>query len=134
MKRIKKALALLLAVLTLGTLFATAASADTVYYPPENIITAEDAKAIALAHAGLELGAVTEFTGKLSYDDHRWLYKLDIKTADREYDCDVDAISGLVVNFESEPSFFLDEIAERFRDAWEFIKKVFSFSWLVPTK
>ena len=72
---------------------ATAASGAT--------ITAEDAKAKALAHAGLTADAVTFVTAQLDRDDGRLVYDVEFYTADyKEYDYEIDAATGAVVSYD----------------------------------
>ena len=72
---------------------ATAASGAT--------ITAEDAKAKALAHAGLTADAVTFVTAQLDRDDGRLVYDVEFYTADyKEYDYEIDAVTGEVLDMD----------------------------------
>lgn len=64
-------------------------------------ITAEDAKAKALAHAGLAAADVTFVKAELDRDDGRLVYDVEFYTADnKEYDYEIDAATGDVVNFD----------------------------------
>ncbi|MDY5006897.1 PepSY domain-containing protein [Candidatus Allofournierella merdipullorum] len=64
-------------------------------------ITAEDAKAKALAHAGLAAADVTFIKAELDRDDGRLVYDVEFYTADnKEYDYEIDAATGDVVNFD----------------------------------
>ena len=64
-------------------------------------ITAEDAKAKALAHAGLDAGSVTFVKARLDWDDGRQVYEVEFYTADyKEYDYEIDAATGAVVSYD----------------------------------
>ncbi|MCD8100374.1 MAG: PepSY domain-containing protein [Oscillospiraceae bacterium] len=64
-------------------------------------ITVEEAKAAALAHAGLTAGEVTFTKQKLDYDDGRSVYDIEFYTADyAEYDYEIDAATGEVLSFD----------------------------------
>ena len=69
--------------------------------PAEASITAEDAKAKALAHAGLAETDVTFIKAELDRDDGRLVYDVEFYTADyKEYDYEIDAATGEVVGFD----------------------------------
>ena len=64
-------------------------------------ISAEDAKAKALAHAGLAAADVTFVKAKLDRDDGRLVYDVEFYTADyKEYDYEIDAATGEVVSYD----------------------------------
>ena len=64
-------------------------------------LTAEDAKAKALAHAGLTETDVTFIKAELDRDDGRTVYEVEFYTADyKEYDYEIDAATGEVVSFD----------------------------------
>ena len=64
-------------------------------------ISAEDAKAQALAHAGLSSGSVTFVKAELDRDDGRLVYDVEFYTADyKEYDYEIDAATGEVVSYD----------------------------------
>ena len=64
-------------------------------------ISAEDAKAKALAHAGLSSGSVTFVKAELDRDDGRLVYDVEFYTADyKEYDYEIDAATGEVVSYD----------------------------------
>ena len=64
-------------------------------------LTAEDAKAKALAHAGLAETDVTFIKAELDRDDGRLVYDVEFYTADyKEYDYEIDAATGEVVSFD----------------------------------
>lgn len=64
-------------------------------------LTAEDAKAKALAHAGLAETDVTFIKAELDRDDGRLVYDVEFYTADyMEYDYEIDAATGEVVSYD----------------------------------
>lgn len=70
-------------------------SADT------KMITSEDAKAKALAHAGLTDGQVTFVKSTPDYDDGIQVYEVEFYTQDKkEYDYEIDAHTGEVISFD----------------------------------
>ena len=67
-------------------------------------ITAEEAKTIALEHAGLTADAVTFVKAKQDYDDGRLVYEIEFVTSSGngylEYDYEIDAATGSVVSYD----------------------------------
>ena len=64
-------------------------------------LTAEDAKAKALAHAGLAETDVPFIKAELDRDDGRLVYDVEFYTADyKEYDYEIDAATGEVVSYD----------------------------------
>ncbi|MCD8067196.1 MAG: PepSY domain-containing protein [Oscillospiraceae bacterium] len=64
-------------------------------------ITVEEAKAAALAHAGLTAGEVTFTKQKLDYEHGHSVYDIEFYTADyAEYDYEIDAATGEVLSFD----------------------------------
>ena len=75
--------------------------------PAEASITAEDAKAKALAHAGLAETDVTFIKAELDRDDGRLVYDVEFYTADyKEYDYEIDAATGEVVSYDYDAEFY----------------------------
>ena len=67
----------------------------------DGLLSAEDAKAAALAHAGLTSGQVTFVKSKLEYEGRRQVYDVEFHTQDyREYDYEIDAYTGEIVSFD----------------------------------
>ena len=64
----------------------------------ETYITEAAAKAAALKHAGLTEADVTFVHANLDRDDGRMEYEIEFYTADKEYDYDIDAVTGEVVS------------------------------------
>lgn len=67
------------------------------------MITVEEAKDKALAHAGLTDDQVTFVKQKLDYEKGRQVYEVEFYTRDgKEYDYNIDAYTGEVINFDYE--------------------------------
>lgn len=81
---------------------------DAEYYTPQaqtqqgttGGISAADAKAIALAHAGVNEADVRGFEMDTDRDHGRTIYEFEWAVGRVEYSCDVDATTGEVVGFE----------------------------------
>lgn len=64
------------------------------------LLTAEEAQAMALAHAGLT-GDEAAFTKwELEWEDGRQVYDIEFCAAGTEYGCEIDAATGAVVKFD----------------------------------
>lgn len=65
------------------------------------LITEEQAKSKALAHAGLSESQVSFVRAKLDWDDGRQVYEVEFYTGDyREYDYEIDARTGDILSFD----------------------------------
>ena len=92
LRKLFAAVAVVLALtLTLG-IFASAA--------PN--ITRDQAKAIAVEHAGLKLADVSFLRVSLDYDDGRQIYEVDFHSGNVEYEYEIDAATGAVLSFETD--------------------------------
>lgn len=69
---------------------------------PENMISADDAKRIALEHAALTEAEIKFSKAKLDYDDGNFIYELEFKLAGIEYEYEINASTGEILEFESE--------------------------------
>lgn len=67
--------------------------------PAAGLISADDAKAAALKHAGLDLSEVTFTKSKLDYDDGVAEYEIEFYTASAEYEYEIQAADGSVLSF-----------------------------------
>ena len=67
------------------------------------------AKAVALKHAKLTGTKVTYTKAKLTTDDGVKVYDIEFRTADNEYDYEINAKTGKVVEFSVEPIDYNDE-------------------------
>ena len=71
--------------------------------PAGGIVSAEDAKAAALAHAGLTAATFTK--QELEWEDGRQVYDIEFHTEDySRYDYEIDALTGAVRSFSQERS------------------------------
>ncbi len=68
----------------------------------EGAITEDAAKTAALTHAGVASESVLGFKVGHDIEKGRAVYEIEFKTADAEYECDVDALTGEVMNLEKE--------------------------------
>lgn len=70
-------------------------------------IGAEQAKAIALAHAGLSAADVTFIRAEPDFDDGRRVYEIEFYGKDyTEYDYDVDMASGEILSFDRDAEYY----------------------------
>ena len=66
-----------------------------------DMISAEEARGSALAHAGLSAEQVTFVKSKLDWDHGRQMYEIEFYTADgKEYDYEVDPYTGEILSFD----------------------------------
>ncbi len=70
--------------------------------PAKDVLSPEAAQAAALAHAGLTADEVTYVRTHLDHDDGRKEYEIEFYCGDREYDYDIDALTGAIRSFDSE--------------------------------
>ncbi len=73
---------------------------------PENIITIEEAKIIALNHSGVTTADVIFKKAKLERDDGRYEYELEFETSAKKYEYDISATDGTVKKAEIKPISF----------------------------
>ena len=66
-------------------------------------IGAASAKSIALKHAGLKSSAVQFTKAKLTTDDGIKIYDVEFYSGDTEYDYEINATTGKIIEFSSEP-------------------------------
>lgn len=67
-----------------------------------NYISVDKAKEIAVGKAGLSVSGVTFQKAKLDYDDGRAVYEIEFFSGGVEYECEVDASSGTILDYSSE--------------------------------
>lgn len=68
---------------------------------PTGMLTAEQAKQKALAHAGLQSSQVSFVRAHLDWENGRRVYDVEFYTKDyREYDYEIDAYTGKVLSFD----------------------------------
>ncbi len=64
-------------------------------------VTLEQAKTLAITHAGQTAEAVTFKKTKTDLDDGRMIYEVEFYTADgKEYDYEIDAVTGTIIKWE----------------------------------
>ena len=92
----KKLTAFLLAALVVLSLSVTAFAA-----PPDNLISKNEAKAIALKDAGYEANEVRFLKAKLDFDDGKYEYEIEFRAeGNLEYDYTINAENGKIVEFD----------------------------------
>ena len=79
----------------------------TVAKPGNNgsYISVDKAKEIAVGKAGLSVSGVTFQKAKLDYDDGRAVYEIEFFSGGVEYECEVDASSGTILDYSSEREY-----------------------------
>ena len=70
---------------------------DRTQVSADNVITAEQAKAIAKAKAP---STATVVKCELDEDDGRWVYELELRDGRTEYECDINAVTGVILDWE----------------------------------
>lgn len=80
---------------------ATPAATGPTHAQPQ-YISKEEAKNIALTHAGLSAGDVTRLRTEFDYDDGRAEYEVDFHHGGYEYDYEIDAESGAIRNWDKD--------------------------------
>lgn len=65
-------------------------------------ISVDKAKEIAVGKAGLTVSGVTFQKAKLDYDDGRAVYDIEFYNGGVEYECEVDASTGTILDYSSE--------------------------------
>lgn len=78
-----------------NTTAGIAGSADSSQY-----IAQTDAENIALTDAGLTADALSGSYTRLEYDDGRAIYDVEFWTADKEYDYEIDAVTGEILSMD----------------------------------
>ena len=82
-----------------------------------NMISMDEAKAIAYKEAGVDESDVTYSYAKLDKDDGKDVYEVEFYAGNKEYDYDIDPYTGAVLSFDSEvenletPVFAGDEMS-----------------------
>ncbi|MDL2234293.1 PepSY domain-containing protein [Ruminococcaceae bacterium OttesenSCG-928-L11] len=68
----------------------------------ESYIGREKAKSIALIHAGVSESNVRKYECDLDRDDGRMIYEIEFKAGGMEYEYEIDALTGDILDWESE--------------------------------
>ena len=79
---------------------------ETVVVPsgaPQTLISEDEAKAIALNHALVDEGDITNYRIKLENEHDVWEYEIEFDTAEYEYDYEINAVTGEIIKSEREP-------------------------------
>jgi uncharacterized membrane protein YkoI len=66
----------------------------------QTVIGIEKAKSIAFNHAGVAAADVRDLDVELDEDDGRKIYEIDFEVGDREYEYDIDAYTGKILDWE----------------------------------
>ncbi|MFY9482539.1 MAG: PepSY domain-containing protein, partial [Tissierellaceae bacterium] len=66
----------------------------------QTVIGIEKAKSIAFNHAGVAAADVRDLDVELDEDDGRKIYEIDFEFGDREYEYDIDAYTGKILDWE----------------------------------
>lgn len=66
-------------------------------------ITAADAEAAALAHAGVTADDVRNLRSEFDYDNSNAEYDVDFYYNGYEYDYDINAVTGSIISFDKDP-------------------------------
>ena len=71
--------------------------------PSSSVLSTEEVKSIALKHAGISAADVISF-GEVSLEEENGaqIYELEFRSADREYEYKINAVSGAIIEFDSE--------------------------------
>lgn len=67
------------------------------------LIGEDEAKALAMGHANISEKELTSIKCKLELEGLKLIYDIEMRTKLMEYDYEIDAVSGDIVNFEVEP-------------------------------
>ncbi len=79
----------------------TTSEQQTTTKPQSSQITSEQAKDIALKHAGLSRKDVSSLRAKKDFDDGAWYYDIEFFTKNYEYDYEID-LNGKILSFDKE--------------------------------
>jgi Antirepressor regulating drug resistance, predicted signal transduction N-terminal membrane component len=98
-----------------GTILEFDSDIEDYSIPPQNTVTSQsttndntqyidetEAKAIALAHANLNESQVTFVKAHLEHDDRTMVYNIEFFSNNIEYDYEIDATSGTILEFDSD--------------------------------
>lgn len=74
----------------------------TVTPPTSGVLSTDEIKSIALKHAGLSASSVTFDEVSLEEENGTQIYELEFKTSTHEYEYKINAVTGSVIEFDSE--------------------------------
>ena len=69
---------------------------------PQTLIGEDEAKSIALNHAGVSAGEIRHYEIKLDRDDGVYVYEIEFDTASYEYDYEINAATGAIIESDRE--------------------------------
>ena len=81
-----------------GHIVTTGSASQSAY------IGLDAAKQAALSHAGLSASDVTFLEAEYDYEDGRMVYEVDFRSAGKEYEYEVDALTGEIIKYETDGS------------------------------
>lgn len=96
----RKALALALGLLLVALMLLSAASCAKDGAPPEDAITGDRARQIALEHAALSSDVVRSERVEYDYERGEPVYEVEFRKGRVEYDYTIHAVSGEILWFE----------------------------------
>jgi len=100
---------LFLCVLIVISLFLTACSQSNDQQAEKSTISQEEAKDIALAHAGVTREQASFIKSHMDIDDGKSVYDVEFYTPDgREYDYEIDPGSGNILDFDLDVENFMN--------------------------
>ena len=87
-----------------STTSSKATTATTTTSSGSKLISKEQAKELALEKAGVKVSEISRYRIKTDYDDdrNRWEYEIDFYVGKVEYDVTVDAVKGIILEYERE--------------------------------
>lgn len=95
----KKMLTMVVALVAFVAIFGGCTTASKA---PENVIGEEAAKTIALENAGVEASEVKFVRCNLEFDDGIWKYDIEFRQGKTEYDAEIKADDGYIIDFETD--------------------------------
>ena len=69
---------------------------------PQTLISEDEAKSIALNHAGVSAGEIRHYEIKLDRDDGVYVYEIEFETSSYEYDYEINAATGAIIESDRE--------------------------------
>lgn len=70
--------------------------------PSGDFLSEDEVKAIVFSHAGVNAGDVREFEIELDRENGIWIYEVEFKAGNVEYDYVVNAVTGEIIRFETD--------------------------------
>ena len=77
-------------------------TAQPTQQPGSNFLSEDEIRAIVFNHAGVNANDVREFEIELDDEDGIWVYEVDFKAGNIEYDYVVNAVTGAIIRVETE--------------------------------